>query len=273
MRLPDEQPVSQTEYRNRLASYLRAARSFAVPVLVALIAWEILSRCEFVNPRLFPPPTQVWHGLYEWYASGEFWRDVKASYCRMLAGLLAGGFAGIVLGMLTGRNKRVSAGLVPLIQLLRPLPPVAIIPLVIVWLGIGNTAKIFSIAFAVFFPVWLNTHLGALTIPEPYLRSARLLCQSRLRMVFTILVPAALPLIIAGLRTSISIAFIMVYVSEIAGASAGIGYQISICHLAYRIDKMVAALAVLAAAGAFADFVFVAFLRHVFPWISKTTRK
>jgi len=233
------------------------------------VLWEGVSRLEVVNPRMFPPPSQVSVAFLEWYRSHEFARDVWVSCTRMLFGFFIGGIVGISLGMLTGRSPIANASLTPLVQLLRPLPPVAIVPLVITWLGIGNTAKIFSIAFAVFFPVWVNTHLGAAAIPTAYLWSARLLTKSKSRIAWRVVLPAAFPSIFAGLRVSISVAFIMVFVSEMAGASAGIGYQISVCHLAYRIDKMMAALAVLAAAGAAADFLFAWAARLIFPWMNR----
>lgn len=261
--------LSSTKIRQRLWSFLRAWGLLALPVVAFLLVWETISRIGIVNSLLFPPPTQVWRAFCEWFSSNEFWRDVKASYARMLLGFLVGGTIGTTLGMLTGRSRVANTFLVPLIQLLRPLPPVAIIPLVIVWLGIGDSAKIFSIAFAVFFPVWVNTHLGAAAIPPAYVWSAKLLSKSRMRTTCRVLFPAAFPSIFAGLRVSISVAFVMVYVSEIAGASAGIGYQISVCHLAYRIDKMIAALAILAGAGALADFLFTAGVKLVFPWVGK----
>ncbi len=238
-----------------------------LPVIVFLSLWEIVSRLEIVNPRLFPPPSLVWNALLEWAEKGELWRDIKASYWRMLIGYFIGGSLGIVAGILTGRSRLVNLSLSPIIQVLRPMPPVAIIPLVIVWLGIGDIAKIFSISFAVFFPVWINTHLGASSVASIYLWSAKILCPSKIRIIFNVLIPAVLPSIVAGLRTSIAIAFIMVYVAEIAGASSGIGYQISVSHLAYRIDKMVAALFVLAFAGALADFLFARLIQAAFPWM------
>ena len=195
-------------------------------------------------------------------------RDVAASYWRLMLGYLLGGGVGVLMGLLTGRLHALDRSTTPLFQLLRPLPPVAIIPLVIVWLGIGNIAKIFSISFAVFFPVWLNTHLGASRISPVYMWSARLLSKCKRRIALRVVLPATLPAIVAGLRTSIAIAFIMVYVAEIAGASAGIGYQISVSHLAYRIDKMIAALAVLAATGAVTDFLFGMGVRSCFPWLA-----
>jgi len=241
-----------------------AIRAFFV--MFFLIIWELVSRLKIVNPLLFPAPSVVCSALIGWGLSGGLWIDVKASFWRMLAGFIIGGFIGIGFGMLTARVKFLNLSLTPTIQLLRPLPPVAIIPLVIVWLGIGDTAKIFSISFAVFFPVWINTHIGASSVSKVYLWSAQILCKSKLKTMFKVFIPATLPAIITGLRTSISIAFIMVYVSEIAGASKGIGYQISITHLAYRIDQMMAALLVLAIAGALTDFLFSRFVRFVFPW-------
>ena len=240
--------------------------SSAVPIAAVAAAWELVSRLEVVNPRLFPPPSIVGLAFLEWARSGDLLSDVLASSGRALLGLAVGGAVGVVLGLATGRNRWASAAVAPIAQLLRPLPPVALIPLIIVWMGIGNTAKVFSTAFAVFFPVWINTHLGAGRIAPAYLWSASLLTRSRIKRLCRIIVPATAPAIIAGLRTAIPLAFIMVFVSEIAGASSGLGYRISVCHLAYRIDMMVAALAVLAATGATVDWVFALTIRTVFPW-------
>jgi ABC-type nitrate/sulfonate/bicarbonate transport system permease component len=253
-------------FNNQLVSMYKKAVIRVFFILFFLIIWEIVSRLKVVNPLLFPAPSVIFSALIDWAVNGGMWDDVKASFWRMLAGFIIGGSIGISLGMLTARIKFLNLSLSPTIQLLRPLPPVAIIPIVIVWLGIGDTAKVFSISFAVFFPVWINTHIGASSVSRIYLWSSQTLCKSKLKKMLKVFIPATLPSIIAGLRTSISIAFIMVYVSEIAGASKGIGYQISVYHLAYRIDKMMAALLVLAVAGAVTDFLFTRIVRIVFPW-------
>lgn len=236
-------------------------------ILVALVLWEAISRCGAINPRLFPPPSAVALALRQWAVSGDLIRDVAGSLWRIVVGLLLGGSIGIGLGLLTGRFRHFRRWLAPVIQVLRPLPPVAIVPLVIVWLGIGDGAKFFSIAFAVFFPVWINVHVGAASIPVNYLRSARLLSKSRMRLLFRVVLPATASFAVAGIRTGIAIAFIMAYVTELAGASSGIGYRISITHLAYRIDGMVAALAVLAALGALTDLAFSRATRRLLPWL------
>ena len=240
--------------------------SFLAPVIIVVVAWELVSRLEVVNPRMFPPPSVVEQAFLEWARSGYMLTDICASCGRALVGLALGGATGIFLGLATGRNRLIGASLTPVVQLLRPLPPVALIPLIIVWMGIGNTAKIFAISFAVLFPVWMNTHLGARQIAPAYLWSASLLTKSRMKTLWRVIVPATTPFIIAGLRTAIPISFVMVFVSEIAGASSGLGYRISVCHLAYRIDMMIAALAVLAAAGAMVDWAFTIAVRAALPW-------
>jgi ABC-type nitrate/sulfonate/bicarbonate transport system permease component len=242
-------------------------------VVLFLVLWEAASRYEVINPKLFPAPTTVCRAFFAWLQTGEFFQDVGASLWRVVVGFGIGGAVGMTVGLLTGRFALPRRCLSPLIQLFRPLPPVAIVPLVIVWLGIGDLAKLFSISFAVFFPVWLNTHLGASSVPVAYLRSAQLLCHSRLRISYAVVLPATLPFIVAGLRTAIPVAFIMVYVAELAGASLGVGYQISISHLAYRIDKMMAALAVLAGMGALSDYLFARGIHYFAPWMEGMREK
>ena len=246
---------------------------FLLPIIGLLTLWEVVSQLGVVNPALFPAPSRVAFAFVDLISSGEMLTDIRASYFRLLIGLGIGTFFGIAVGLLTGRIKAFSSAVSPLIQVFRPLPPVAIIPLVIVWLGIGETAKIFSTAFAVFFPVWLNSHIGAQQIPERLLWSASTLTRSRWQTFKNVIFPSALPLIIAGVRTGIAIAFVMVFVTELAGASEGIGYRISTSHLAYRIDKMMAALVVLGGSGALADYLFSIGVLRIFPWLKFVQNK
>jgi ABC-type nitrate/sulfonate/bicarbonate transport system permease component len=239
-----------------------------VPIIGFLLLWQLVSSLEWINPLLFPPPTKVLAALWTWIQSGEFFIDIGTSFWRMLVGYCIGAIIGIFLGITMGRVLWLDRMLGPILQLFRPLPPVAIIPLIIVWLGIEDKAKIFSIAFGVFFPIWINTYLGAHSIPKNYIWSAQLLTRSTIRKFFKIMIPAAMPSIIAGLRTAIPLAFIMVYVSEIAGSSSGLGYRIDVSHLAYRIDSMMAALLVLASAGFLTDYLFTMLIKKLYPWLS-----
>jgi NitT/TauT family transport system permease protein len=239
---------------------------FILPIAISLTLWEIVSSTGVMSKALFPPPSKVTVALWGMLTAGTLFSDLRDSSFRLLAGLFIGSLIGVVLGILTGRVKSFAHALLPIIQILRPLPAVAIIPLVIVWFGIDNGAKIFSIAFAVFFPVWINTHIGAHQIPQAFLWGAKLLTPSSAKIYREVVFPAALPFTIAGIRTGIAVAFIMVFVSELSGASSGLGYRISVTHLAYRIDEMIAALIVLGVFGAVADQLFVLGAGKLFPW-------
>jgi len=238
-----------------------------------LLAWEVVARAGFTPITLFPPPSRVVLALVELARSGELARDLKASLWRAALGFLLGASAGVLIGLATGRVSWIDHVLSPIIQMFRPIPPVAAIPLIITWLGVTDFSKVFSIAFAVFLVVWINAHLGAREIPRTFIWSARTLRLHGLALLGKVIFPGSLPYVVAGCRNGLAIAFIMVYVSELAGASAGVGYQISVSQLAYRIDRMIAALAVLGLCGAAADLLLTLVLRLLFPWLRFTTFK
>ncbi len=240
---------------------------FALPIAFLIVIWEVVSRSGFVSFNFFPPPSKVVVALWGMVTSGTLFLDLRDSSWRLIVGLFLGSVVGVITGLITGRNKLFEKVLCPVIQILRPLPPVAIIPLIIVWFGIDDGAKIFSIAFAVFFPVWLNAHIGSGLMAKEFLWSARLLTKSPLQIFYKVIFPSTLPFIIAGIRTGAAVAFIMVFVSELSGASSGLGYRISITSLAYRIDQMIAALIVLGVFGAITDQLLVYGTNKIFPWV------
>jgi len=246
---------------------MKRSTKMAISITAFFVAWETVSRSGIVNPALFPPPSNVFRALVEMARSGELVRDIEASLWRAIAGFVIGSLAGILVGLLTGRLPSLDAYISPILQMFRPLPPVAIIPLIIVWFGIGEVSKVFAIAFAVFFPAWVNSDLGARRVPRYFLWSARTLGCRFPNVIWQVVLPSSLPFIVGGLRVGISMAFVMVFVSELSGASSGIGYQISISYLAYRVDRMMAALAVLGLLGLVCDFVLVRTLQWALPWI------
>lgn len=241
-----------------------------VSVSAVLLAWEFSSRWEFVSPKLFPPPSSVAVAIKEIIRTGELWTNAIVSLRRAALGFGVGALSGIIIGMVTGRVKTFDAYVSPVIQLLRPLPPVAIISLVIVWLGIGELAKVWSIAFAVFFPIWVGTHQGARNVPQAFLWAAKSLHLGRAATFIRVVLPAALPLIVSGVRSGVAISFVMVFVSELAGASSGIGYAINTYQLAYRTDYMMAYLVVLGSLGAASDQIVSRLIHLAFPWLGLT---
>lgn len=255
---------------NRDKKLMKRIYQAGFSIFIFLVVWEIIKRTWFTDTSLFPHPMSVVTAFREIYYSGELSRDVKASLERALIGFFLGSIFAIATGLTTGRIKVVNSYLSPLIQIFRPLPPVAIIPLVIVLFKIGQVSKIFSIAFAVFFPVWINTHIGAQEINKVFIWSAHTLKVKGFSMLWKVILPAALPFVVAGLRAGIAVAFVMVYVSELAGASAGIGFQISISNEAYRGDRMIAAMILLGVFGAIADLLLTILIRLRFPWLNNS---
>jgi NitT/TauT family transport system permease protein len=252
-----------------LNSYVPTGFRATISVITFVACWELLARSGTFNRFLFPAPSDVAAALRQWAASGQLFSDLEASLWRGIAGLIAGWAVGVAIGLLTGRVKVLRNYLSPLMSLLRPLPPVAMIPLTIVWFGIGSGSKVLAIAFAVFFPVWTSVHEAARAIPDYYLWAARSLNLGRARTVLKIVLPATVSGSLAGTRIAISLAFVMVYVSEIAGSSSGLGYRISVAHLDYRIDRMVAALCVLAATAACTELLVIRGVTGLLPWIGR----
>jgi ABC-type nitrate/sulfonate/bicarbonate transport system permease component len=243
-----------------------AATLLSLPLFLGL--WQLLATSDLVNALLFPPPTRVLHALWRYLGSREGWTDIGWSLARAALGYCAGASAGIVIGLLTGSN-RVAAGLFsPVFQLLRPIPPIAFVPIVIVWFGLGEFGKWFVVCWGVFFAVWIATHLGLQRASETYIRAARSLGADASTVLWTIRLPAALPFVFVGLRSGITVAFYALVSAELAGASAGIAYRLAITQQNLQIATMMAGLLVLGILSLLTDRLFEALARHVVHWSS-----
>jgi len=234
-----------------------------------LVVWQIISSLNIFSGPLFPSPIEVFSALFTIALSGELLAQILSSFWRVLAGLALGAIAGIFIGVLMGRSIFLNKTASPLLNILRAFPPVAMIPLFILWFGITDSSKIIAIALAVFFPVWVSSVSGAKQIPVDYIRAAHLLIKSKTKRFFFVILPAALPFIISGVRIGIAMAFIMVFVSELAGASSGLGFFISNAQVTYRIDNLLAGLISLGLLAALTDQIFVSSTKYLFPWVIK----
>jgi len=242
----------------------RTAKYGTVPLL--LLMWEVLCATGVINSKLIPPPTRVIVTAFEMIRTGELLGDMSASLLRWSLGFLYASVLGIMVGLLTGRIPILRATLQQVIQILRPVPAISFVPLAIVWFGIGEPAKYFLVAWGAFFPIWLNTHVGAANVDRYYLWAAESLGASKIRMVATVILPAALPFIFAGLRTGIAVGFICLVAAEMAGAYEGLGFRVTASHLVFRVDKMFVALCVLGLLGALTDKLFSGAFLRLFPW-------
>jgi NitT/TauT family transport system permease protein len=243
----------------------RLARSLAVPLL-ALASWEAISRAGWVSPIVLPAPSQV---LVRWLAyaapteprdpaqgswllwalSGELPHDALASLTRVAGGFAIGAGLALPLGLLMGARPVVYELLNPVVQLLRPIPPIAFIPLAILWFGLGNPPAFFLISLGAFFPVLMNTIAGVRNVDAIYLRAARNLGASEWTLFRRVMIPAAMPYVLAGVRIGIGVAFIVVIVAEMIAVNSGLGYRILEAREYFWSDKVIAGMISIGLAG------------------------
>ncbi|TGG93559.1 ABC transporter permease [Natronospirillum operosum] len=239
----------------------RVAQVLSIPLF--LLLWQWVSASGVVSSRLFPPPTEVISAFGRWYDSGQFWGDVQVSLTRVGIGFFFGSVIGILVGILTGRVRLAANLLSPIFGLLRPIPPIAFVPLVILWFGLSETGKYFLVFWGVFFVVWMSAHHGVRKVDPLYIRVAQCLGTPRSKMLTNILLPGAIPYIIVGLRTAVSISFYTLVAAEIAGTFSGIFYRIDVSQQNMQIGQAMAGLLVLGVISLIADRLFYYLSRRV----------
>ncbi|MDR2364317.1 MAG: ABC transporter permease [Zoogloeaceae bacterium] len=243
-----------------------AFRLGALGLLSFAILWEIVSRSGWINPVMLPAPSVIARSSVELAANGELQQHVLNSLWRAFLGFAIGSILGLLLGVAMARLPRLHSLLNPLVQIFRAIPSLAFVPLAIFWFGIGETSKVILIAFGVFFPVWVNTYLGARDTNPLFSRAAASLGARGWRMLVFLILPAALPFIIAGTRIALGSALVLLVASELTGAQFGVGYLIQMSQQVFRVDHMFVGLITLGLLGFLFDYLFVCGLRKFLPW-------
>lgn len=220
--------------------------SFAL-LLMAL--WQLSSSLGWSNELLLPSPARVFGALLDLVRDGELWRHLTASLQRILGGWLLGTIAGLALGFAMGVSSVARSGGLPLISALFPVPKIALLPLFILWLGIGEVSKLTMIAFGVFFPTAVSSYTAFDSVPRGLIRMGQSFNLSTAAIARKILLPGALPGILAGFRISSSIALILVVAAEMIGAEYGIGALILTAGHLMQTDRLLAGVLVLSLLG------------------------
>ncbi|GKS92366.1 aliphatic sulfonate ABC transporter permease SsuC [Acidovorax sp. SUPP2539] len=231
-------------------------------VPVALIAlWQVASALGWLSTRVLPAPLDVVKAAWTLTESGELWTHVKVSASRALAGLAIGGGLGLVLGLLTGSLRLAETLLDSTIQMVRNIPALALIPLVILWFGIDESAKLFLISVSVFFPIYLNTFHGIRNVDPGLIEMGRTYGLSRWQLYREIILPGALSSILVGLRFSLGLMWVILIVAETISAQAGIGYLTMNAREFLQTDIVLVGILLYALLGKLAD-VFARGLEH-----------
>lgn len=239
---------------------------FLVSMGLFLLLWTGVSTSGYVNPEFIPAPRTILLAGVELYRDGVLLSDLAVSLQRAAIGFALGSFLGVVLGLLTSRIRPVGYTLHPLLNVLRPIPAIALAPLAIVWFGIGEPSKYFLITYTVFLAVWLNTDHGASHVATTYIRASRSLGAGTWREFFEVVIPAAAPHIVSGLRLGAALAFLSLVAAELTGASSGIGYRIQESRQFFRTDRMFVGLVELGLLGGLLDFIFLQVSRRLVHW-------
>lgn len=256
------------------------ATGLIVPVL-AIVVWQTCSSMGWVNPLVLPSPVAVARKWFEylspqeayaggnwlsWVVSGELIRDTMGSMYRVVTGFIVGAGLALPLGLSMGSSQRVYAWMNPLIQVLRPIPPIAYIPLSILWFGLGNPPAIFLIAIGAFFPVLINTIAGVRHVDGIYLRAARNLGCNQRTMFLRVMLPAAVPYILSGVRIGIGTAFIVVIVSEMIAVNNGLGFRILEAREYFWSDKIIAGMISIGMLGLAIDLCVTRLNNYLLRW-------
>jgi len=240
--------------------------------LALLVVWELVSRSGLVTVLLLPPPSKALVDLAHLIATGELIKALSVSLYRVGCGFAIAVIAGIALGVLMARIRWFDEAVDPLVELLRPISPLALFPLAILWFGIGDASKIFVIALAASFPVILNTYSGVRSIDPTFFRTSQSFGANR-REIFTgVILPGSLPHIFTGVRLAGGISLIVIIAAEMVGASTGIGYMILEAQQTFRTERVFAGIIVIGLLGFLTDLGFRRLRRALLPWYRETER-
>jgi ABC-type nitrate/sulfonate/bicarbonate transport system permease component len=231
--------------------------------LLLLLLWELCARTGVIDTRFFPAPTSIAAKLVELAESGELWSNLSASLQRLLWGTLLGGVPALAIGIVMGLYRPLRAAIDPLISATYPVPKSAILPLILLIFGLGETSKIVMVALGVFYPVVINTVTGVLQIDRIYIDVGKNFRASRWQTFRTIALPGALPSIMAGIKLGIGMGLILIAISEMVGAKTGIGFMIWDAWQVLSVETMYVGLVVISILG----FVLTLILNEIEGWI------
>ena len=231
-----------------------------------LAVWEALSRLALLDPRFIPSPATVLHTIVAMTRTGELPYHVLVSSRRIVAGFLLGAVPAVGVGLMMGLSRPVRAVLMPLVSAIYPIPKIAVYPLLIFYLGLGEASKISIVALSIFFLVLLNTMAGVLAVDPAYFKIAKAYGANGRGVFATVAFPGALPQIFTGLKLGMGFALIVIVGAELLGSDKGIGYLIWRSYQIFAIDAMFAGLLVTAVLGWVAILTLDWLERRVLPW-------
>ena len=219
-----------------------------ISVSIALFIWELLPSKGIIDPFFSSSPSRILSTGLEMFANG-FWHDIQVSFLEFFWGMLIAAFVGIGVGLLIGWNKTLHAIIEPFLTMLNAAPRVALIPLLILWLGIGLQSKIAAVVLGAFFPLAISVMKSVRTLDDTLLQCARSFGANDAQVFRTLILPNSVPFIMAGLHIAIGRGLVGVVIGELLASRAGVGHVMAIASSTFQTDKLYVALIVLTSFG------------------------
>ena len=261
------QPASPTRAAGKqpFARLAHAGAGWLIPAALVVL-WQALSTAGVISDNVLPSPFAVLAAAWRLTLTGELPRNVEVSFLRAMGGLVVGGGIGFALGLANGLS-RISERLTDSsLQMIRNIPHLALIPLVILWFGIEEEAKLFLVSLGVFFPVYANTLHGVRSVDPQLIEMAKSYRMSRADLFWRVILPGALPSIFVGLRCALGIMWLTLIVAETIAAQSGVGYMAMQAREFFAVDVVVLSILIYALLGKLADVVVRALERVFLSW-------
>ena len=258
------------EYKvvSRMTSWQKSYPNWVsiVSILCLLAIWELICQSGVVSSLFLPAPTAILSALLQMIADGEIGVSLAASLYRILAGFFIGSLVGLAVGLVTGTSALMDKIGTPIVNAIYPIPKIALLPLFILWLGIGELSKVTIIALGVFFPVAMNTYSGVKNVDTLLLKVAASFNASWWMTMKSVVLPNALPMIFAGLRLAAGTSLLLLVAAEMIAAQVGIGALILHYGDLMITDRLMAGVIVLSLLGLVFNLILQFLERKAIPW-------
>lgn len=251
----------------------RSWKGLVLPI-AAFLLWLGLGAMGKLNTTLFPSPQDVWQAFCYLWQGGLFWSHVSSSLLRIALGFSLAIIVGVPLGMILGCLPQSQIWFGPILHFLRQIPPIALVPLFLLWFGIGEGSKLAVIFYAAVFPIVINATLGVQQIPKEYWEVSRALCLSPSKRLQTLILPGCYQTLFTGLRLGMGMSWRAIVAAEMLASSSGLGYLVMSARSLARIDEMFVGIVIIGCIGLLIDRVFVALQSQIIPfwrWSSSTS--
>lgn len=231
-----------------------------------IIVWQITSSLGILGDSILPSPYAIVLAAVDLTISGEIFEHIFTSATRAVTGFIIGGLLGLILGIVNGTVPFFQKHLDTTVQMIRNIPNLALIPLVIIWFGVGETAKVFLVSAGVFFPIYINTYHGIRNVDQNLIEMGKIYGLSKINLFTKVILPGALSSILVGIRYSLGVMWLTLIVAETLAASSGIGYMSSNAREFMQLDFVVLAIILYAILGKVADSLAKWLERSLLQW-------